>query len=758
MDKLTPNLTEEQIKANIDSLVSQKADSSYIQSYIDNYKSDGRGGYVLKNQPVQQETPSVASEVKNAVSDTFVKPFTDRMSAVAGRAPNQSSVSTALQTVGAVAGGVSDIATTGLIEGAKVFTPKMVEDKISEYANKAGVTIAGKIPDSAKQFLADHPEALANAQAFIDIASVIPALKPVGQALAKGSKIGAEAAAIAGKNTAETISTVMTPSEKSLESKILTTFQKGVKPSIAGKKTTANVAQYKDNVISGVKTIKENAPNLTFTTDSGEAIIGQTPKTLQQFSDAIEQTKKSVFAKYDELAKKAGSAGVAVDVAPIARELDTVINDKALSITNPRAIQYAKDLQDRLIKTGKLDAVTAQDVIQQYNKSLEAFYRNPSYDTASQAAIDAAVANNMRKVLDNGITGLTGTEYGALKKQYGALKSIEQDVIKATLRDARKNTKGLIDFTDILSGSQLTHGLLTMNPATISSGLVSKGIATIHKTLNDPNRAISKMFDAASKIDKAKNASKIELNRGIIELNPKNWFEEVGNSADVGLKAKTKDLQLEMAQEAARTMRNHGVSVEVPTVKNAVQILEQARDIARKKKVSDVVKDVMPSEKMKPFLEPKKKVVSSLEQEAKKYKSAEEFVKAQKEIYHGGAGVDALKNDVNILSPEEKLKMPSSGGGNIGLSTTDNKNYAIQYSQSIGGRNDVATLYINPKAKIYDIGNKHIDEFSSDELTKLAEKYDVIKSSEENEYRIITKNGAVTKSQLTDIWNKAHGK
>ena len=57
-----------------------------------------------------------------------------------------------------------------------------------------------------------------------------------------------------------------------------------------------------------------------------------------------------------------------------------------------------------------------------------------------------------------------------------------------------------------------------------------------------------------------------------------------------------------MAKEAARTMRNNGISVEIPTLKNAVQILKQAKEIARKKKVSDAVKDVTPSNKMKKII------------------------------------------------------------------------------------------------------------------------------------------------------------
>ncbi len=288
-------------------------------------------------------------------------------------------------------------------------------------------------------------------------------------------------------------------SEKQIEQNILSKYEKGVKPLINAKMTPGKLSKYRDDVITAVKTIKENKTNLSFNDESG-LISGESPKTLQQLADSVEQTKKSIFNKYDSLAKQAGEAGINVKVSPIAKELDSVIGNKALKITNPKAIKYAQDLQSRLNKTGKLDASTAQEVIQNYNKSLEAFYRNPSYDNASNAAIDAMVANNMRKSLDEGITGLTGKQYQTLKNQYGSLKSIEKDVIKASLRDARKNTKGLIDFTDIFSGGQIVNGLLSLNPGQVGAGLTQKGIATFYKYLNNPNRAIEKLFTTAEKL------------------------------------------------------------------------------------------------------------------------------------------------------------------------------------------------------------------------------------------------------------------
>ena len=291
--------------------------------------------------------------------------------------------------------------------------------------------------------------------------------------------------------------TLTQQSEKAIENTVLKKFQKGVKPLLPGKTT---LADYNDDVVTAIKTIKENAPSLEFVDDLGEVTKGKLPTSLKELDESLQQTKGAVFKKYDTLAKEAGDAGIQVDSVHIANELDAVINDKALAITNPRAIKYAEETKDRLIAAGKLDTVTAQNVIKNYNKSLEAFYRNPSYDTASQAAIDALIVNKFRAALDEGITGLTGTKYQALKSQYAALKKIEKDVVKANLRDARKNTKGLIDFSDIFSGGQVVSGIISLNPQQIAQGLTQKGITEFYKYLNNPNRAIEQMFKASEKL------------------------------------------------------------------------------------------------------------------------------------------------------------------------------------------------------------------------------------------------------------------
>lgn len=294
---------------------------------------------------------------------------------------------------------------------------------------------------------------------------------------------------------------ITAPKNTKLERSIVQNFEKGVKPIFPGKTTPTQRTRYNNQVVEGTKVIANNKNALSFVdSDTGEIVTGRTPQTLKEFSDSIEQVKGRVFSEYDDIATRAGQAGVKVDTLPIANELDQVINNKALQLSHPEAVRYAQEVQLRFQKAGPLDAQTAQDVIKNYNDSLQAFYRNPTPEGLTRNAVDAMMVNRIRKSLDDGIEGMTGEQYQALKNQYGSLKAIERDVMRATLRDARKNVKGLIDYTDIFSGGQVVTGILSGNPAVIASGVAQKSLAAYYKYLNSPNRAIQNMFNNVSKL------------------------------------------------------------------------------------------------------------------------------------------------------------------------------------------------------------------------------------------------------------------
>lgn len=335
----------------------------------------------------------------------------------------------------------------------------------------------------------------------------------IGQGLARGgsaaaSKLGLnKTAEVLSKTAEQTTPKNLYSSAKGyvspnqpIEGQIVGDYTKAVKPSVSGKSSAAQVEKYNTQVNSAVQSIVKNKSALSLVDEHGQAVQGNLPQTLTQFSQAIGQTKKAVFQKYDAMASAAGQSGVSVPLTQISSELNSIGNNKVLQDVRPDVANYAKQQAQIFAERGNYSPTEAQDAIQLYNESLQAFYRNPTYESASKAAIDAMVANNFRKLLDDAIEKNVAPGYQELKNEYGALKTIEADVTKRSIVDARKNVKGLIDFSDIFSGSQVVNGILSFNPQTIAAGMAAKSIAALYKHLNNPNRLVKRMFENADSL------------------------------------------------------------------------------------------------------------------------------------------------------------------------------------------------------------------------------------------------------------------
>lgn len=289
-------------------------------------------------------------------------------------------------------------------------------------------------------------------------------------------------------------------------------YSKAVKPTIV--KGNFNILNQADkNVESGIRAIVDNKHNLDLGED-GETL----PKNLDQASQAVQDTKAAIFEKYNNMQKAATGQGVTINPQTLVKPLDDIINDKAMGVVSPKTAQYAQDLKERLVgreSTGPDDPGTpgagpltpeeAQNIIKGFNGRLKAFYKNPSPDQYGNTAVDALVANNARKQLDDAISNAVGEGYQGLKNQYGALSSMEKDITRASQRASNYVPKGLLDFSDIFTGDQIVKGILTGNPGEMVSGGIMRGFKEYYKNLNNPNAIISKMFD---KVDQYMQAEK----------------------------------------------------------------------------------------------------------------------------------------------------------------------------------------------------------------------------------------------------------
>jgi len=340
-------------------------------------------------------------------------------------------------------------------------------------------------------------------------------------------------------------------------SEIKTSINKAIKPSLKGKDTYKGRKSYYKQAESAVNEIIKNKDELNIIDSTGAKVEGL-PKTLEQFSQAIDQVKTKLFGEYDSLAKqttaktkidikrrglkeaqkrslkyplkkgekivfdKEGKGrfvessrdikidqpirtlSVPINLKKISKKLDPILSNKVLQDFSPETIKYAEARMKVMQKRGKYTALDTQNAIQQLNQSLDKYYKERTPAAKGEAMVDALIANNLRKNLDTAIRKTTGKEYGALKKKYGDLSSIEKDVNKRTLIDARKNNKGLIDFSDIYTSHHIVKGILSKEPATATAGVLAKGVSELYKMKNDPNRIIKNMFKNVEKLQSQK--------------------------------------------------------------------------------------------------------------------------------------------------------------------------------------------------------------------------------------------------------------
>lgn len=307
---------------------------------------------------------------------------------------------------------------------------------------------------------------------------------PAGKQLARGAK------AVVG-------ALKRTPIDQKITSTVRYGIEKGIRPTVVGKQNFAQSKAYYEKAESAVRSIIDNKGNLQYIDDAGNLTTGL-PKSLKEFSHAIDSTKRSIFSKYDDIILNTHGNRSVVDLTDITNELQKFSSDKVNRMFGNGADYAEKQFAE--MSGQKLTLMEAQDALTAINRRLEAFYKNPNPDRIGTTAVDAMIANRLRKSIDDAVSN---QGYAELKKQYGALKAIEKEVSNRAVVDARKNVKGLLDFADIASAAEAARAVAYMSP---ESGLVAVTIKTmkeIYKKMNDPNRIVQKMF-----IDVDKLASK----------------------------------------------------------------------------------------------------------------------------------------------------------------------------------------------------------------------------------------------------------
>lgn len=295
-------------------------------------------------------------------------------------------------------------------------------------------------------------------------------------------------------------------------------IEKSIKPTVKGKQSQVAYDKFIDDTLDVTDYMSKNKKVLEFTDDAWEVVRWELPKNLREASEALSNMKKYIYDQYNGIAQKAWDAWAKVNLNKLYDKLDDLANNNAVNLANPwlknaiesyknQLLQYSDDL-------GNITIQEAQDTMQYYNKILDAYFKNPwamATDTSKNIVVANlkrwladAVDDSMDDVLNAWINkwSTASQQYRYWKQLYSKIKTIEDEVSKRALVEARKNTKGLsTDIIDALAWGNLVEWLLTQNPTWLLKWAVMKWINAFNKYLNSPNTQIRNLFTLVDKVN-----------------------------------------------------------------------------------------------------------------------------------------------------------------------------------------------------------------------------------------------------------------
>ena len=313
-------------------------------------------------------------------------------------------------------------------------------------------------------------------------------------------------------------------------------FSKWIKPSSLWVKTTTAQEKIYDDALDAVESIIKNKNNLKFTNANWEVIEWQLPKNVNEFAQAIDQTKKEIYKEYSSIAKEVWDE-VRVWVDELTEELLKIKNDKAALLWNPELEKAVNNWLKWLSEIENLSVEQAQRKIQEINKKLDAFYKNPNPNDVSSSSVDALVKNKLSESLDNAIENnlWKSEQYAALKKAYSKLKTIEKDVNHRAIVSWRQAPNSLVDSIADISSMDSLIDILSWNPVWAVKALWKQALKKYIKNSNSSDNLVRKLFEKADK--EIGNSGSLRFNKKSLEM-PKNseynWIDLNPNQLENG--------------------------------------------------------------------------------------------------------------------------------------------------------------------------------------------------------------------------------
>jgi len=383
------------------------------------------------------------------------------------------------QGVGQVAGAIGDVATRAMELAYKTGVPKETQEKIKQTATEFMQTEAGQTALLALQggiekwdeFKKSNPNVAKDMEAAFNIVTAIPAvkgLKVAGKGLKEAGAITSDVAELGARTLGKT----------GVENASKNIF-KAVKPSIT--------------VDRNKKLIRETLNS------ANEELVkrGYKPTNLKEYAEQLNESRKEVWSEIES--KLGAGKGTKINLQSIADELKSMASSPELVRTSKSTAEKIKKMAESLVSQGKEISVQDAEKLKQFiNSELKGAFGKFNLSNAEQNA-KKLITQKIGEQLDKVLSDIPG-EFAGLKKKYGSLRQVEEDVLKRLIIFERQNPQGLVESFSKISGvGNILKGLMTASPSEIAKGAGEIALGQLQKRANDADVLVKNAFEKLSK-------------------------------------------------------------------------------------------------------------------------------------------------------------------------------------------------------------------------------------------------------------------
>lgn len=261
-----------------------------------------------------------------------------------------------------------------------------------------------------------------------------------------------------------------------------------------GKKSAGVALKDTAQQISGLQVLKQRAPKLSVTLDDGsKGIFDPKEASYSTTLQAWKEARNQVFEEYSSLSAKAGEKAT-VNLKEVRDMIEAGLDAPVLDIEKNAVRSILQSFDNVFDDVGNVDIKKAERFVKSLNENtVQGLYTGTS--DAASSKVNAGTARLIRDVLDDAIEEATGSQYQALRSDYAALKSLENDLVRKFQQNMRSIGGGLAEYTGAFASGDLVGSALSLDPAQFAKGATVGAFALLKRRLSNPERFLRRSFD-----------------------------------------------------------------------------------------------------------------------------------------------------------------------------------------------------------------------------------------------------------------------